>query len=86
MWDNIMGGHFFIKKPRYIWYRYQVPCILDSQMSLSSKYLQRLDSPWILSQNFSVLEHWPTNQIPISISLDQQTSQVLPFSYMTQYR
>ena len=48
--------------------------ILGIQMSLSSKYVQALDPPGILSPNFSVLEHWPTNQTPIIISLDQQTS------------
>ena len=46
---------------------------LGSQMSLSSKYLQSLDTPGISSPNFSVFKLWPTSQTPISISLDQQT-------------
>ena len=48
--------------------------ILGSQISLSSKYLQSLHSSGILSPNCSILEHWPTNHMPITISLDQQTS------------
>ena len=44
--------------------------IVSFQMSLSSKYLQRLDSTGILWLNMSVLEHWPTNHTPITISFD----------------
>ena len=44
------------------------------QMSLSSKYLQALDSPAIFSQNVSILEHLPTNHTPITAILDQQMS------------
>ena len=53
---------------------YSYIIIFGSPMSLSSKYLRALDTPGILSKNLSVLEHWPTNHIPIIISLDQQTS------------
>ena len=54
---------------------YHLPHIYSSsKMRLSSKYLQALDSPRILSQNVSVLEHYHTNHTHIIISLDQQTS------------
>ena len=46
---------------------------LDSHISLSSKYLQGVDHPGILSLNVTILEHWPTNHTPIIISLDQPT-------------
>ena len=52
-----------------MWYK-NIP---GSQMSLSSKYLQALDSPAILNPRVSVLEDWPTNHTPITISPDQQT-------------
>ena len=43
-----------------------------TQISLSSKYMQGLDTPGILSPNLSVLEHWSTNHTPI-ISIDQKS-------------
>ena len=42
-----------------------------------------LDTPWIFSPHFSVVEHWATNQTPILISLDQQTSSPAIFLYDT---
>ena len=46
--------------------------IIGTQMSLSSKYLQGLDTPGNLIPNFNILALVQTNELCFRYSLDQQ--------------